>query len=96
MSLSPLASWRNGGTTIELVVGDRTLEGTDLGPLISAEQRVQVHGFVKRAVADGARVLTGGTVPEGAPFAGWKASGIGRELGRRGLEEFCETTAIQL
>lgn len=36
---------------------------TDMGPLISAWQRERVAGFVERAVADGARVLTGGRRP---------------------------------
>lgn len=40
--------------------GDPRAAGTDLGPLISAEHRDRVDGFVRRAVADGAEVLTGG------------------------------------
>ena len=41
-------------------VGDPTSRKTDMGPLISAEQRDRVEGFVKRAVAAGAKVLIGG------------------------------------
>lgn len=41
-------------------VGDPRAEGTDLGPLISGAHRDSVHGFVQRAVAAGAEVLTGG------------------------------------
>lgn len=29
-----------------------------------------------------------------APFGGWKASGVGRERGRWGLEEYLETRVI--
>lgn len=36
-------------------------------------------------------VNTGATSYEGAPFGGWKESGIGREGGRAGIEDFLET-----
>ena len=40
-------------------------EGVQMGPLISGVQRERVSGFVERARAQGARVLTGGGVPSG-------------------------------
>jgi len=51
-----------------LVLGPPAEESTELGPLVSAEQRDRVAGFVDRAVAVGARVTTGGRVAEGP---GW-------------------------
>jgi len=38
---------------------------TDLGPLVSARQAERVAGFVDRARADGATVVTGGSAPGG-------------------------------
>ncbi|MEV6342877.1 aldehyde dehydrogenase family protein [Actinoplanes sp. NPDC051851] len=52
----------------KIKVGDPTAAGTDIGPMISAAQRDRTHGFVERAVAAGASVLTGGVVPEGKGF----------------------------
>ncbi len=47
----------------------RPLAGeTDLGPLVSEAVRAGLHRQVTRAVADGARVLTGGELPSGAGF----------------------------
>jgi betaine-aldehyde dehydrogenase len=46
-------------------VGDPWKDDTFMGPLISAGQRERVVGFVERARAAGARVVTGGKVPEG-------------------------------
>ena len=43
---------------------------TDLGPLVSARQAERVAGFVERARADGAVVVTGGAAPGGALAAG--------------------------
>ena len=40
-------------------------EGVQMGPLISGVQRERVSGFVERAKAQGAQVLTGGGVPGG-------------------------------
>jgi betaine-aldehyde dehydrogenase len=40
-------------------------EGVQMGPLISGVQRERVSGFVERARAQGAKVLTGGGVPSG-------------------------------
>ncbi|HEY1625034.1 MAG TPA: aldehyde dehydrogenase [Streptosporangiaceae bacterium] len=48
--------------------GDPREEDTDLGPLISRQHLERVDGFVRRAVADGARVVFGGGAgpgPEG-------------------------------
>ncbi|WP_210588531.1 aldehyde dehydrogenase family protein [Streptomyces sp. GESEQ-35] len=40
--------------------GDPADPATHMGPLISERQRAKVHGLVERAVADGARLVTGG------------------------------------
>jgi betaine-aldehyde dehydrogenase/aminobutyraldehyde dehydrogenase len=50
-----------------LNVGDPAAgEAIEMGPLISHRQRERVHGFVERAVAAGATVLTSGSAPEGS------------------------------
>jgi len=46
-------------------VGDPMDDMTEVGPLISARQRERVAGFVDRAKAAGATILTGGGVPSG-------------------------------
>jgi betaine-aldehyde dehydrogenase len=51
-------------------LGDPMDPATDLGPLISARQAERVAGFVDRARADGATVVTGGAAPGGALAAG--------------------------
>lgn len=40
-------------------------DGVQMGPLISGIQRERVSGFVERAKAQGAQVLTGGGIPKG-------------------------------
>ena len=45
--------------------GDPLDPATDIGPLVSVAQRDRVHGFVSRAVADGATAVVGGVVPQG-------------------------------
>lgn len=47
-------------------VGDPFDDDTGMGPLISRAQRDRVQGFVERARNAGARVLTGGGVPNGS------------------------------
>lgn len=51
-----------------MVVGDPWDESTDVGPLIRAEHREFVEGFVERAVADGGEILAGGDRPASAGF----------------------------
>jgi 1-pyrroline dehydrogenase len=51
-----------------LPMGDPSDEGTELGPLVSEKQRDRVAGFVERAKAAGATVVTGGSRADGA---GW-------------------------
>jgi 1-pyrroline dehydrogenase len=51
-----------------LVVGDPGDAATELGPVVSAEQRTRVAGFVERAASAGASVVTGGRSPDRAGF----------------------------
>ena len=51
-----------------LRVGRPLDEEVDLGPLVSAERRDTVHRHVTGAVELGARLLRGGTIPEGPGF----------------------------
>ena len=46
-------------------IGDPLDDATDMGPLATAGIRREVDDQVRRTVAAGARVLTGGTVPDG-------------------------------
>jgi aldehyde dehydrogenase (NAD+) len=66
-----------------------------------------LHGAVfsadrERALAFARRLRTGQVDVNGggynhlAPFGGYKQSGLGRELGHRGLEEYLETKSVQL
>jgi succinate-semialdehyde dehydrogenase/glutarate-semialdehyde dehydrogenase len=51
-----------------LTVGDPTDDGVDVGPLATSSGRDEIDELVRDAVARGATVLTGGTVPAGP---GW-------------------------
>ena len=51
---------------------------------------------VARRMRTGQVEVNGGAFNPIAPFGGYKQSGVGRELGRIGFEEFLETKALQL
>ena len=50
---------------------------------------------VARRMRTGRVVVNGGEFNARAPFGGYRQSGIGRELGRYGIEEFLETKTLQ-
>ena len=51
--------------TRAIVVGDPEAEGTQMGPLVSEGQREGVEGYIEKGVSEGARVLEGGSRPDG-------------------------------
>jgi 1-pyrroline dehydrogenase len=51
-----------------LVMGDPRDPNTELGPVISSDQRERVAGFVERAAGAGASVVTGGNAGAGGGF----------------------------
>ncbi len=74
---------------------------------IANNSRYGLHGAVwsadpDRALAVARRLRTGSVDVNGgaynplAPAGGYKQSGVGRELGRYGMQEFCEIKSIQL
>ncbi|HEY3572455.1 MAG TPA: NAD-dependent succinate-semialdehyde dehydrogenase [Arthrobacter sp.] len=52
----------------ELQVGNGALDGTDVGPLIEQKGLDKVESLVTDAIAKGARILTGGSRPEGPGY----------------------------
>lgn len=52
----------------KLKVGDGTDPSVDVGPLVNASTRDKVAAFVADAVAKGAKVEIGGTIPDGKGF----------------------------
>lgn len=57
-----------GDSVAGIVVGDPSDEKTEVGPVISQEQRDRVEGMVSRAVEAGAELVIGGTVIDQAGF----------------------------
>ena len=57
-----------GSTIASIEVGDPKDELTEMGPLVSEQQRASVLGYVAGAVADGATVVTGGRARAGRGF----------------------------
>ncbi|WP_127900359.1 NAD-dependent succinate-semialdehyde dehydrogenase [Solirhodobacter olei] len=51
-----------------LKVGNGLTEGVDVGPLVNADTRDKVAGFVADAVAKGARLCLGGELPKGLGY----------------------------
>jgi acyl-CoA reductase-like NAD-dependent aldehyde dehydrogenase len=51
---------------------------------------------VARRLRTGQVDINGGSYNPIAPFGGYKQSGVGRENGRFGLEEYLETKSLQL
>lgn len=52
-------------------VGVAYADGTDMGPLVSAQHRERVRGYLERGVSEGAELVTGGEHPAGAPAGGY-------------------------
>ncbi len=52
--------------TASVVVGDPTSEGTTVGPVVSKVQFDRVEGYIEKGIAEGAKLVAGGTGrPEG-------------------------------
>ncbi len=51
--------------TRAIVVGDPEADGTQMGPLVSADQREMVEGYIESGVAEGASIVEGGSRPDG-------------------------------
>lgn len=70
--------------------------GTEYGlsGAVWAADEERAVAFARRLDA-GQLHINGGQFNPIAPFGGYKASGVGRELGRYGLEEFLQTKSLQ-
>jgi succinate-semialdehyde dehydrogenase / glutarate-semialdehyde dehydrogenase len=70
-------------------MGDPMAEGTMVGPLARRDLREELHEQVQRSVRQGARILTGGTIPNGP---GWFYPPTVLADVRKGMPVFDEET----
>ncbi len=71
--------------------------GTAYGLAAGVWSADQAHAVaVAHRIHSGQVDVNGGRFNPAAPFGGYKQSGVGRELGRFGLEEFLQTKSLQL
>ncbi|HEY3239337.1 MAG TPA: aldehyde dehydrogenase family protein [Acidimicrobiia bacterium] len=74
-------------------IANGTIYGLAGGVWSSDPERAQ---RVARRLRTGQVDVNGASFNPLAPFGGYKQSGVGRELGRHGLEEYLETKSLQL
>jgi len=58
------------GWVADMVVGDPSDEGTEVGPLVAERQRDRVEGYIESGSSEGAKLLVGGGRPKSLP-RGW-------------------------
>ncbi|MFB2550934.1 betaine-aldehyde dehydrogenase [Ensifer soli] len=56
--------------TEKIVIGDPMDEATQLGPMVSKAQRAKVLEYIAKGQAEGARLVTGGAIPNSVPAEG--------------------------
>ena len=74
-------------------IANDTVYGLAGGVWAGTQERAEQ---VARKLRTGQVEVNGGAFNPNAPFGGYKQSGIGRELGRYGLEEFLQVKSLQL
>ena len=52
----------------KVVVGDPANEKTQMGPVVSAEHRTRIEGFIKSGINEGAKLVLGGKRPTKPPL----------------------------
>jgi acyl-CoA reductase-like NAD-dependent aldehyde dehydrogenase len=74
-------------------IANDTIYGLAAGVWSATPERAKQ---VARRLKAGQVEVNGGSFNPAAPFGGYKQSGLGREAGKFGLEEFCEVKSMQL
>jgi acyl-CoA reductase-like NAD-dependent aldehyde dehydrogenase len=67
-----------------------------LGASVWSPDTARAHGIASRLEAGTVWINQHTVVEPDAPFGGWKASGVGRERGRWGLDEYLETRTLNM